>query len=197
MSSRFILITACYQLLLLLLLSCLWPHGLQHIRLSCPSPSLWTCSNSCSLSLWCHPTISSSVIPFTCPQSFPASGTFLMNRLCIRWPKYWSFNFSISPSNEYSGLVSFRIDWFHLLAVIGTLMSLLQHHDLPASVGRSTQDDGSQWRVLTKCDPLEEGMAKHSSILASGTLCTAWKGRKAIECIINLSTLSEVSNLFP
>ena len=123
MSSRFILITACYQLLLLLL-SCLWPHGLQHIRLSCPSPSLWTCSNSCSLSLWCHPTISSSVIPFTtCPQSFPASGTFLMNRLCIRWPKYWSFNFSISPSNEYSGLVSFRIDWFHLLAVEGTLKS--------------------------------------------------------------------------
>ena len=66
-----------------------------------------------------------------------------------------------------------------------------------AMLCRSTQDDGSQWRVLTKCDPLEEGMAKHSSILASGTLCTAWKGRKAIECIINLSTLSEVSNLFP
>ena len=59
----------------------LWPHGLQHIRLSCPSPSLWTCSNSSSLSLWCHPTISSSIVPFSsCPQSFPASGSFQMSQ---------------------------------------------------------------------------------------------------------------------
>ena len=63
--------------------------------------------------------ILSSVIPFSCLQSFPASGSFPMNRLCIRWPKYWSFSFSISPSNEYSGLISFKIDWFDLPAVQG------------------------------------------------------------------------------
>ena len=56
--------------------------------------------------------------------------------LCIRWPKYWSFSFSISPSNEYSGLISFRIDWFDLLAVQGTLKSLLQHHSSKASILR-------------------------------------------------------------
>ena len=76
------------------------------------------CSNSCPLSWLCHPTISSSIAPFSsCPQSFPASGPFPMSWLALhmRWPKYWSF--SISPSNEYSGLISFRIDWFDLLAI--------------------------------------------------------------------------------
>jgi len=70
--------------------------------------------------MWCHSTISSSVIPFSsCLQSFPASGndSFSMSFLCIRWPKYWSFSFSISHSNEYSRLISFKIDWFDLLAV--------------------------------------------------------------------------------
>ena len=88
------------------------------------------------LSRWCHPAISSSVTPFSsCPQSFPASGFFPReSALCIRWPKYWSFSFSISPSNEYSRLISFRIDWFDLLAVQGTLKSLLQHHGLKASI---------------------------------------------------------------
>ena len=91
-------------------------HGLQHSRLPCPSPSPRVCSNSCPLSQWCHPTISSSVIPFSsCPQSFLASGSFPKeSALHIRWPKYWSFSFSISPSNEYSGFFSFRIDWFDL-----------------------------------------------------------------------------------
>ena len=113
----------------------LWPHGLQHPRLSCPSLSPGVCLNSCPLSWWCHPTISSSVIPFSsCLQSFPASGSFPMSRLFpIRWPKYWSFSFIISPSNEYSGLTSLKIDWFDLLAVQGTLKSLLQHHSLKAS----------------------------------------------------------------
>ena len=86
----------------------LWPHGLQHTRLPCSSPVPRACSNSCPLSRWCHPTISSSVIPFSSHlQSFPASGSFQMNEsvLCIMWPKYWSFNFSISPSNEYSVLI--------------------------------------------------------------------------------------------
>ena len=112
----------------------LQPHGLQHTRLPCPSPSPRVCSNSCPLSWSCHPTISFSVTPFSsCLQSFPALGSFPMKSvLRIRWPKYWSF--SISPSNEYSGLISFRIDWFDLLAVQGTLKNLLQHHSLKASI---------------------------------------------------------------
>ena len=96
----------------------LWPHGLQHARLSCPSPSPRVYSNSWPLSWWCHATISSSVFTLSC---------------CL-WPKYWSFSFSISPSNEYSGLISFRFDWFELLAVQETLKSLLQHHSLKASI---------------------------------------------------------------
>ena len=103
----------------------LWPYGLQHARLPCPSPAPRACSNSCPLSQWCHPTISSSVIPFfSCLQPFPASGSFPVSQFfAIRWPKYWSFSFNISPSNEYSRLISFRIDWLDLLAVQGTLKS--------------------------------------------------------------------------
>ena len=97
-----------------------------------------TCSNSYPLSRWCHPTISSYVIPFSsCLQFFPALGSFFNESvLSIRWPKYWSFSFSISPSNEYSGLISLRIDWYDLLAVQGTLKSLLQHHSSKASIFR-------------------------------------------------------------
>ena len=95
----------------------LWPHGLQQARLPCPS-----LSDSCPLEWWWYLTISSSVAPFIfCLQSFPASGSFLMSWLYIRWPKYWSFSFSISPSNEYSGLISFRMDWFDLFSDQGTL----------------------------------------------------------------------------
>ena len=80
------------------------------------------------------PSISSSVIPFSsCLQSFPASGSFPKS-LCIRWPKYWRVSFSISPSNEYSGLISFRIDWLDLFAVQGTLKSLLQHRSSKALI---------------------------------------------------------------
>ena len=79
------------------------------------------------------PSISSFVVPFfSCLQSFPASRSFPVLR--IRWPKYWSFSFSISPSNEYSGLISFRMDWLDLLGVQGTLKSLLQHHSSKASI---------------------------------------------------------------
>ena len=114
----------------------LWPSGLQHTRLPWPlsSPGVW--SNSGPLSRWCHPTTWSSVIPFSSYlQSFPASG-FFSNELALHigWPKYWSFNFSISPSNEYSGLVSFRMDCFDHLAAQGTLKSFLQHHSSEASV---------------------------------------------------------------
>ena len=69
------------------------------------------------------------------PSIFPSIRVFSNeSALCIRWPKYWSFSFSINPSKEYSGLISFRIDWFDLLAVQGTLKSLLQHHSSKASV---------------------------------------------------------------
>ena len=110
----------------------LWPHGLQRSRPPCPSPTPGAYSNSCLSSWWCHPTITSSVVPFSCLQSFPASGSFLRSQF-FRWPKYWSFSFSISPSNEYSRLISLRIDWFGLLVVQGTLKSLLQHHSSKAS----------------------------------------------------------------
>ena len=132
---------AKWLIMLLLVFSCsvisdsLWPHGPQHTRLSCLSPSPGACSNSCPLNRWCHPTILFSAVPFfSCLQSFPASGFFSNElALCIRGPKYWSFN--ISPSNEYSGLICFRIDWFYLFAVQGkTLKSLLQHHSSKASI---------------------------------------------------------------
>ena len=91
--------------------------------------------NSSPLSRWCHPTISSSVIPFaSCPQSFPDQGLFNESVSQIRWPKYWSFSFSIRPSKEHPGLISFRMDWLDLLAVQGTPKSLLQHCSSKASI---------------------------------------------------------------
>ena len=114
----------------------LWPHEPQHTRPPCPSPTPRAYSNSCPLSRWCHQTISSSVVPFPSHlRSFPASGSN-ESVLYIRWPKYWSLSFNISPSNEYSGLISFRIDWLNLLAVQGLLKSLLQHHSSKASIFR-------------------------------------------------------------
>ena len=82
-----------------------------------------------------HPAISSSVVPFSsCPQSPPASGSFPESAHHMRWPKYWSFTFSISPSNEHPELISFRMDWLDLPAAQGTLKSLLQHHSSKASI---------------------------------------------------------------
>ena len=114
----------------------LWPHGLQYARLPCPSPTPRAYSNSCPLSRWCHPTISSLCCPLPLlPSIFPSIRIFSSESvLHIRWPKYWSF--SIFASNEYSGLISLRIDWFGLLAVQGTLKSLLQHHSSKALILR-------------------------------------------------------------
>ena len=112
----------------------LWPHGLQHARLPWSSPTPEACSNSCPSSQWRHPTIS-SCCPLLLPSIFPSIKVFSKESvLHIRWPKYWSFSFSISPSNEYSGLTSFRIDWFDLLAVRGAPKSLPQHHSSKTSV---------------------------------------------------------------
>ena len=112
------------------------PHEAQHARPPCPSPTPRIYPNSCPSSWSCHPTISSSVVPFS-----PRLSIFLNTRvfsnesaLCIRWPKYWSFSFCISPSNEHPGLSSFRMDWLDLLAVQGTLKSLLQHYSSKASI---------------------------------------------------------------
>ena len=108
---------------------CLQPHGLQHARLPCPSPTPRAYSNSCIVSM-----MPSNHLIFCCPlllppSIFPSIRVFSNESvLCIRWPKYWSFSFSISSSNEYSGLISFRMDWLDLLAVQGTLKSLLQNH---------------------------------------------------------------------
>ena len=109
------------------------PHGLQHTRPPSPSPTPGVYPNSCPLSRWCHPAISSSHPLLLLPSIFPSIRVFSDESvLPIRWPKYWSF--SISPSNEYSGLISFGIDCFDLLAVQETLKSLLQHHSSKASI---------------------------------------------------------------
>ena len=100
----------------------LWIHWLQHTRLPCPSLSLRVCSNSCPLSWWCYLTVSSSDAPFLLPSIFPSIRvSFNELVLCIRWPKYWSFSFSISPSNEYSRLISFRTDLLIFLQSKGTV----------------------------------------------------------------------------
>ena len=104
----------------------LWPHGMQHARPPCPSPTPRAYSNSCPLSCW--------YIQPSYPLSSPSAPSFNLSQhqcpfkwvsLHIRWSKFWSFSFSISPSNEYWGLISFSIEWLDLLAVQGTLKSLL------------------------------------------------------------------------
>ena len=115
------------------------PHGLQHARLPCPSPSPGVCSNSCSLSCdafqSCHPLSSPSPPVFVFPRIRVFSNESVLR---IRWSKYWSFSFSISTSNEYSGLISFRMDWLDLLADQRTLKSLLQHYSSKTLILRCT-----------------------------------------------------------
>ena len=110
----------------------LLPHESQHARPPCPSPTPGVHSDSHPSSQWCQPAISSSVTPFSSyPQSLPASESFPMSQLYD-----WSFSFSISPSKEHPGLISFRMDWLDLLAVQGTFKSLFQHHSSKASILR-------------------------------------------------------------
>ena len=113
----------------------LQPHGLQQARIPCASLTPRVYSNSCPYELTMPPKHLILCRPFPLPLSiFPSIRVFSNeSNLCIRWPKYWTFSFSISPSNEYSGLISFRIDWLNLLAVQGTL-KILQHHSSKASV---------------------------------------------------------------
>ena len=114
---------------------CLQSHGPQHTRPLCSSPAPRVHPNPCPSSWWCPPAISSSVFPLLfLPSIFPSIRVFSNeSALRIRWPKYWSLSF-ISPANEHPGLISFRMDWLDLLAVQGTLLSLLQHHSSKASI---------------------------------------------------------------
>ena len=115
------------------LLCCVRLYGLQHTRLPCPSPTPRAHLNSYPSSRWCHLILCH---PLLClPSIFPSIRVFSNESvLRIRWPKYWSFSFNISPFNKYSGLISFRIDWFDLLAVQGTFKSLLHYHSLKVSI---------------------------------------------------------------
>ena len=111
----------------------LQPHGLQHTRPPCPSPTPGVYSNSCPLMPSNHLIL--YYLLLLLPSIFPSIRVFSNESvLRIRWPKYWSFSFSLSPSNEYSVLISFRMDWLDLLAVQGTLKSLFQHHSSKASI---------------------------------------------------------------
>ena len=113
----------------------LWPHEMKHARPPCPSPTPKVHPNPCPLSQWCHPTILPSVVLLLLPSIFPRIRVFSNeSALHIKWTKYWSFSFKVSPSNEHPGLISFRMDWLDLLAVQGTLKSLLQHHSSKASI---------------------------------------------------------------
>ena len=116
----------------------LWPHGQQHARPPCSSPTPRVYSNSCPLRQWCH-------LQPSHPLSSPSLPAFSLSQhqALFKWvsslhqvPKYWSFSFSISPSSEHPGLISFRMDWLDLLAVQGTLKSLFQHHNSKASILR-------------------------------------------------------------
>ena len=109
------------------------PHESKHARPPCPSPTPGVHANPCPLSRWWTTILCCPLLLL--PSIFPSIRVF-SNELAhrIRWPKYWTFSFNISPSSEYSGLIFFRIDWFDLLAVQGTLKSLLQHHSSKASI---------------------------------------------------------------
>ena len=113
----------------------LQPHESQHARSPCPSPTPGVHPDSRPSSQWCHPAISSSVVPFSsCLQSLPASVFSNESTLRMRRPNYWSFSFSVIPSEEIPGLISFRMDQLDLLAVQGTHKSLLQHHSSKESI---------------------------------------------------------------
>ena len=117
----------------------LQPHGLKHARPPYLSSTTGVYPNSCPLSQWCHPSNHLILCHplLLLPSMFPSIRVFSNESvLHIRWPKCWSFSFSICPSNEYSGLISFRMDWLDLLAVQGTLKSLLQLHSSKASILR-------------------------------------------------------------
>ena len=114
----------------------LLPHESQHSRPPCPSPTPGVHPNPCPINLVMPFNHFILCRPFLLLSSIFASIRVFSNEsaLLIRWPKYWSFSFNISPTNQHPGLISFRMDWLDLLAVQGTLKSLLQHHSSKASI---------------------------------------------------------------
>jgi len=115
----------------------LWLHESQHYRPPCPSPTPRVHPNSCASSWWCHPAISSCCPLLLLPRVPPSIRVFSNeSTLRMRWSEYWSFSFSISPSNEHPGLVYFRMDRLDLPAVQGTCKCVLQHHSSKASILR-------------------------------------------------------------
>ena len=126
------------------------PHGLQHSRLLCPLPTPRACSHSCALSWWNHPIICCH--PLLLPSVFPSIRVFSSESVFhIRWPEYWSFNLSISPSSEYSGLISFRMDWLDLLAVQETLSRVFYNTTAQKHKGNISEQWGKidiQWIML-------------------------------------------------
>ena len=113
----------------------LWPHESQPTRPPCLSPTPRVHSDSCPPCKWCHPAISSSVVPFSsCPQSLPVSRSLPKSQLFAWGGQRIGLSLSISPSNEHPALDSFRMDWLDLLAVQGTCKSLSQHHSSQASI---------------------------------------------------------------
>ena len=142
----------------------LWPHGLQHARLPCASPSKEFAQTHAH---WVGDAIQPSHLSWSvthfssCSQSFPASGSFPKS-LGIRWPKHCNFSLSISPSNVYSALISFRIDWFDPLAVQEILKNVLQHHSSKASIflalnlhyGPTLESVHDYWENHTSSNPI-------------------------------------------
>ena len=132
---------------------CLWPHELQHARPPCPAPTPRVHSDSRPSSQWCHPALSSSVVPFfSCPQSLPASVFSNESSLCMRWPKYWSFSVSIIPSKEMPGLISFRM---LMLKILQARLQRYVNHELPDvqagfRKGRGTRDQITNIRWIMK-----------------------------------------------
>ena len=162
-SSAVIIASAGLQFTRSVVSDSLRPHESQHVRPPCPSPTPGIHPNSCPSNRWCHPAISSSVVSFSsCSQSLPAAVFSNESTLHMRWPKYWSFSFNISPSNEHPGLISFRMDWLGFLVVQGTLKSLLQHH-------------GSKTSIL-QCSAFFTVQLSHSYMTTGKTIAlTRWK----------------------
>ena len=133
----------------------LWPHGLQHGRPACPSPIPRACRSSCSLHWWCHPAISSPHVLFSfCPDLSQQQDFSNESSVCIRWPKYWNFSFSIRQFSEYSGLILLKTDWFDLLAVQGTLRSLLKQHSWRFRMGNTCMPVADSFWYLAKLKQL-------------------------------------------
>ena len=169
------------------------PHESQHSRPPCPSPTPRVYPDSHPLSQWYHPTISSSVVPFSsCPQSLPASESLPTSQLfAMRWPKYWSLSFSIIPSKEHPGLISFRMDWLDLLVAQGTLKSLLQHHCSKASIFRCSAFFTVQLShpyITTLVFPI---------LLFALFLCTDHIGRLSYLSLLFFETLHSNGYIFP